>query len=135
MTERVRIGKILTFSIDERVFITLENRFCLITGRNIQGMCFSRWMAAVPFVSRLSIFDSRRTNRVIPGLFTLSITVSMRNVQLHARDNHLCYALGSKRKISDMEAITSQGKPEQYCLTSCHLAELKCQKHLHLGRP
>ena len=32
---RVRIGKILTFSIDERVFSKLENRFGMITGKNI----------------------------------------------------------------------------------------------------
>ena len=38
---RVRIGKILTFSINERVFSELENRFGMITGRTIKGMSFS----------------------------------------------------------------------------------------------
>ena len=69
ITRRVRIGKILTFSIDERVFSTLGNRFGMITGRNIKGMSFSRWMTTIAFVSRLSIFDSTRTSRVKPGLF------------------------------------------------------------------
>ena len=32
---RVRIGKILTFSIDERVLSKLKNKFGMITGRNI----------------------------------------------------------------------------------------------------
>ena len=68
--KRVRIGKILTFAIDERVFIKLENKFSMIAGRNIWGMIFNRWMATVPFVSRLSIFDSTRTSRVKPGLFS-----------------------------------------------------------------
>ena len=33
ITRKVRIGKILTFSIDERVFGKLENTFDMITGR------------------------------------------------------------------------------------------------------
>ena len=33
----------------------------------------------VPFVSRLSKFDSMRTSRVKPGLFTFSIRESMRS--------------------------------------------------------
>ena len=44
ITRRVRIGKILTFLIDERDFSKLENRFGMITGRNIKGISFSRWM-------------------------------------------------------------------------------------------
>ena len=79
-TRRVRVGKILTFSIDERVFSKLENRFDMITGKSIKGISFSRWMATVPYVSRLSIFDSTRTSRVKPGLFSFSIKESMRNV-------------------------------------------------------
>ena len=59
----------------------------------------------VPFVSRLSIIDITRTSRVKPELFSFNIRESMRNVLLHARDNHLCYALGTKIRISDMEAI------------------------------
>ena len=55
ITRRVRVGKILTFSVDERVFIKLENRFDIITDKNIKGMSFSRWMATVPFVSRLAV--------------------------------------------------------------------------------
>ena len=35
-TRRVRNGKIFTFSINERVFTKLENRFGMITGRNIR---------------------------------------------------------------------------------------------------
>ena len=35
ITRIVRIGKILTLSIDERVFSKLDIRFGMITGRNI----------------------------------------------------------------------------------------------------
>ena len=45
----------------------------MITGRNIKGMSFSRWMATVLFVSGLPI-------RVKSGLFSFSIRESMRNV-------------------------------------------------------
>ena len=80
ITRRVRIGMILTFSIDEKFLSKLENRFGMVMGRNIQGMSFNRWMATVPFVSCLSIFESTRTNRVKPGLFSVSIRESVRNV-------------------------------------------------------
>ena len=105
ITRRVRVGKILTFSIDEKVFSKLENGFGMMMGRNIQGMSFSRWMATVPLVSRLSIFDSTRTSRFKPGLFSFNIKESMRNIQLHARDNHIYYTLGTKRRIPEMKAI------------------------------
>ena len=95
----------MTFSIDEKISSKLENRFGMITGRNIKGRSFSRWMGTVPFVSRFSVFDSMRTSRVKPGLLSFYIRESMRNVMLHARDNHLFYAFGTKRRISDMEAI------------------------------
>ena len=80
ITRGVRIENILTFFIDERIFSKLENRFGMITGRNIKGMSFSRWMATVSFVSRLSIFDSTGTSRVKTELFSFSIRESMRNV-------------------------------------------------------
>ena len=95
----------MLLTVDERVFSKLENRFGMITGRNINGMSFSRCMATVLFVSRPSIFDSTRTSRIKPDLFSFSIKESVRNVRLHAKDNHLCYALGTKRKISDTKAI------------------------------
>ena len=41
ITRRVRIGKILTFSIDERVYSKLKNRFGMITNRNINYMIFT----------------------------------------------------------------------------------------------
>ena len=41
-------------------FSKLENRFGMITGRNIKGMSYSRWMATVPFVSCLPIFNARK---------------------------------------------------------------------------
>ena len=77
---RVRTGKILTFSIDQTVFSKLVNRFGMITSRNIEDMSFSRWMATVVFVSRLSIFDIMRTSRVKPGLLSSSIRESVRNI-------------------------------------------------------
>ena len=60
ITRRVRIGKILTLSFDERVFSKLENRFGMITGTNMQGMSFSRWMATVSliFFIELLIIDA-----------------------------------------------------------------------------
>ena len=79
ITKRVRIEKLLTFSIDGRVFSKLENRFGMITSRNIKGISFSRWMATVQFVSRLCIFDSTRTSKVKPGFFSFSIRESVRN--------------------------------------------------------
>ena len=48
ITRRIRIGNILIFSIDERVCSKLENKFGMITGRNVKGMSFSRWMTTVP---------------------------------------------------------------------------------------
>ena len=71
ITRKVRIGR-LTFSIDESVFSKLENRFGMITDRNIKGLSFSRWMATVLFESHLSIFDSTRTSRVKSGHFSFS---------------------------------------------------------------
>ena len=79
-TKRVRIGNIKTFSINERIFRKLEDIFGIITGGNIEGMSFSKWMATVLFVSHFSIFDSLRTSRVKSGLFSFSIRESMRNV-------------------------------------------------------
>ena len=80
ITKTVKIGKILTYAFDERVLSKLENKFCMITYRNIKSKSFSRLMATVPYVSRLSIFDSTRTSRVKPGLFNFSIRESMRNI-------------------------------------------------------
>ena len=44
ITRRVRVGKTLTFSINERVFNKLENRFGMITGRNIY-MYIMLWLS------------------------------------------------------------------------------------------
>ena len=58
----------------------LVNRFVMITGRNIKGMNFSRWMTKVTFVSRLFIFDSTRTSRVKSEHCSFSIKEGMMNV-------------------------------------------------------
>ena len=79
ITRKGRIGKTLIFSIDERVFSKVENKLSMITSRNIKGMSFRRWMATVPIVSRFSIFDSTRTSRVKPRLFSFSIRESVVN--------------------------------------------------------
>ena len=63
ISRRVRITKNLTFLIDERVFSKFENRFGMITVRNILGLNFSRWMATEPFVCRFSVFDSTRRSQ------------------------------------------------------------------------
>ena len=70
----------MTFSIDESVFSKLRNRFDMLTGRNIKGISFSKWMATVPFVSRLSVFGNMTLSRVKPGLFSFSIRKSVRNI-------------------------------------------------------
>ena len=105
VSRRVRIGKVLTFSIDGRIFGMLKNRLGMISGRNIKGMIFRRWLAAVPFVSCLSIMDSTRASRVKPRFTSFRIRESVWNVCLHARDNHLRYAFCTKRWVSDTEAI------------------------------
>ena len=68
---RARIGKILTFSIDERVFSELENRFGMITSRIIKGMNFSRWMPTVPFVSRRLSLTAREQAKLNQSFLTL----------------------------------------------------------------
>ena len=78
ITRRIRIGKNLTFSSDERVFSKLENKISIITSRNIKDISFNRWMVTVMFVSRLSIFDSTRTSRVKPELFSFGIRKSVK---------------------------------------------------------
>ena len=39
----------------------MKNRFGMTSGRNIKCMSFRRWIATVPFVSRLSIINNTRT--------------------------------------------------------------------------
>ena len=51
ITKRVRIEKILTFSIEKKIFSKLANRFDMITDSNIKGMNFSRWMSTVLFLT------------------------------------------------------------------------------------
>ncbi|MPC82328.1 hypothetical protein E2C01_076987 [Portunus trituberculatus] len=52
----------------------------------------------------------------------------MRNVRLHARQYHLCYAFSTKSWISDTEAVIISGKSG-----SPELADAKRQRHLPLG--
>ena len=58
VTKGVRSGKSLTFPTDERVFGKLKDRFGMISGQNIKGVSFRRWVAKVPYVSRLFTIDS-----------------------------------------------------------------------------
>ena len=83
----------------------LKNRFGMIPGRNIKGMICRRWKVTAPFESRLSITDSTRTSRVKPRLVRFGGRERMWNVCLHGIDYHLCYAFGTKRRISVTEAI------------------------------
>ena len=99
ITRRVRIGKILKFSIDQRVFSKMENRFGMLTDRTISGnIGMSLWAAFLSLITR----EQAEFNQ---GFLALVLEKNVKNVWLHARDNHLCYVLGTKRKIFDMEAI------------------------------
>ena len=69
VSRRVRIGKVLTFSIDGRIFGMLKNRLGMISSRNIKGMSFRRWLAAIPSVSCLSIMDSAALSQIISPFF------------------------------------------------------------------
>ncbi|MPC28244.1 hypothetical protein E2C01_021442 [Portunus trituberculatus] len=61
-------------------------------------MRFRRWKVfKVPFVVNLSIMYSTRTGSIKPGRFRLRKT--MRNVCLHARHYHLCYAFITQRWV------------------------------------
>ncbi len=55
----------------------------------------------VPF----SIFDSARTSVIEPGLFSTRSRESIQNVGFHPRDNYLCNALGTHRRVPDLEAV------------------------------
>ncbi len=69
--ERIRISKILTFSINEGVFVKSKDRFGMVSGRNKKSMIVRSWKASVPFVSFLSVVDRTRTSVIEPGLLAL----------------------------------------------------------------
>ena len=49
--------------------------------------------------------DSTRTSKVEPKFVSFDDRESVWDVHFHARDNNLCYAFGTKRWISDTEAV------------------------------
>ena len=98
-------GKILTLSMNEGVFGKLKNRLGMISGRNIKRVRLRWWKAQVPFVGHLSIMDSTRASCVKPGFGRFRSRKRMRNVRLHARHYHLCYALSTQRRVSVTEAV------------------------------
>ena len=105
VSRRVRSGKILTLSMDEGVFRKLKSRLGMIPGRNKKHMTLTWWKAQVHFVGHLSIMDSTRASCVKPGFGRFRSRERMRNVRLHARHYHLCYALSTQRWIPDTEAV------------------------------
>ena len=58
----------------------------------------------------------------------------MRNVRLHARHYHLCYALNTQRWIPDTEAVIIPGKISIIPPQAPKLAEAKRQKAPSLWR-
>ena len=66
--EELELGRLLCFLFVKDILSKVENRFGIITGRNIRNMSFSKWIATVPFQSCLSNFHSTRTSRVKPRL-------------------------------------------------------------------
>ena len=86
--------------MDEGVFGKLENRLGMIPGRTIRI-----WKAQVPFVGHLSIIDSTRTSCVKSGFGRFRSREIMRNVRLHARHYHLCYALSTQRRVRDTKTV------------------------------
>ena len=73
ITRSVRTGKFLIFSINESVFSKSENRFGIITGRNILGMSFSRWIT-VYFIIWLVVnsLSLRKDKTIFPLSFNFS---------------------------------------------------------------
>ncbi|MPC44935.1 hypothetical protein E2C01_038617 [Portunus trituberculatus] len=57
----------------------------------------------------------------------------MRNVRLHARHYHLCYAFSTKRWVSDTEAVIFPGKISLIPPQFPQVAEAKRQRHLRFG--
>ena len=104
-TGRIRGSKVLTLSIDERIFGKSENRFGMVPGRNIKVMISRSAKAQVPFMGSLSILDSTRASVIKPRLFSVRSRKSVWNECLHSRDNHLRDALGTHRGIPALEAV------------------------------
>ncbi|MPC25574.1 hypothetical protein E2C01_018693 [Portunus trituberculatus] len=61
-------------------------------------------------MSNLSIMYSTRTGCVKPRFKRFSLKKRMRNVCLHARHYHLCYAFSIQRWVSDTETVIIQRK-------------------------
>ena len=66
--------------------------------------------------------DSKRASSVKPGFVRFRSRKRVRNVRLHARHYHLCYALSTQRRVLDTEAVIIPRKistiPLQVSLTS-----------------
>ena len=58
----------------------------MISGTNIRGVSFRRWMAKEPSVSRFYILESMRTIRVKPRFTGIRIRESLWNECLHTRE-------------------------------------------------
>ncbi len=105
VTRKTRQIKVLRLSINEIVFGESKNRFFTIPGGNIKIMVSGSSMALVPFVSSLSILDSMRASVIKPWLFSMRNSESTWYVCLHSRDNHLCDALGTLKRVSVLDAL------------------------------
>ncbi|MPC36369.1 hypothetical protein E2C01_029824 [Portunus trituberculatus] len=76
---------------------------------------------------------SSKTGSVKPRFRRFRLRKRMRNVRLHARHYHLCYAFSTKRWISDRETVIIPGKISKITPQVPQMAEAKRQRHLHLG--
>ena len=100
----------------------MKNRLGMISGRNIKRVRLRGWKAQVPFEGHLFIMDSTRASYVEPWFGRFRSRKRVRNIRLHARHYHLCYALSTQRRVSVTEAVIIPRKistiPPQVSLTS-----------------
>src|SRR6201990_448034 len=74
--------------------------------------------------------DSTRTSRVKPRFIRVSGRERICNVRLHARENHLSYALCTLRGTPPTETVIIPWKSQKYDRKSDQLVAPKCQKRL-----
>src|ERR1044072_4052983 len=74
--------------------------------------------------------DSTRTRRVKPRFVRFSRRERIWNVRLHARENHLGYALSTLRGTPPTETVIIPWKIREYNRKSDQLVAPKCQKRL-----
>ena len=66
-TGRIRGGKVLTLSVDERILGELYNRFATVPGRNVKVMISRSVKAHIPLVSCFSFLESMKESVIKPS--------------------------------------------------------------------